>query len=142
MAKRGRKSADELSVTVNMPSRPAAPADLTEAQQKIWHEMVGQYPVDWFPKETHPLLAAFCRHVTTSKNVAEKIESLDHMQAPIDDMDKLYRMQERESAALARVATKLRMTPQAKYDPITAARKVRNAATATPEGGKPVWENY
>ncbi len=87
------------------------------------------------------MLAAYCRHCSAAEDIAERIKAMDHMEEDTQVMDRLYRMQDRESQAMARVATKLRMTPQAKYDPITAARKNRNVGSETKEGGR-VWENY
>lgn len=141
MSKRGRKSADELKVTVNIPQRPDAPADLTPRQAEIWKEAVNQYAVDWFPKETHALLAAYCRHCSTSEDIANRIKAMNPMEEDTQIMDRLYRMQDRESQAIARTATKLRMTPQSKYDPITAARKNRGAGKET-QGGAEVWNDY
>lgn len=141
MAKRGRKSEGELGVTVNMPQRPEAPGDLTPRQREIWREAVNQYAVDWFPKETHALLAAYCRHCSASEDIASRIKVMDPMEEDTQIMDRLYRMQDRESQAIARTATKLRMTPQSKYDPITAARKNRGASKET-QNGDEVWNNY
>jgi hypothetical protein len=42
-------------------------ADLTEDQAAEWRAVVDRLPNDWFPRETHGMLAQFCRHVCTAR---------------------------------------------------------------------------
>jgi hypothetical protein len=43
-------------------ARPEPPEDLTEEQAAEWSAVVDRLPADWFPRETHGLLARYCRH--------------------------------------------------------------------------------
>ena len=119
MAQRGRKSAQELTKppAVEVISRPDAPYDLTDEQTEEWWAVVNRLPAEWFPRETHSLLAQYCRHVVTARRIAqliakhEKNDDLD-----IQEYDRLLKMQEREGRALSSLATRMRITQQTTYD--------------------------
>jgi hypothetical protein len=53
----------------------------------------------------------------------------------VDHWNALLRVQERQSALLASLATKLRLTPQSRYGPRSADTAARNEAA-----GPPPWE--
>ncbi len=139
MGTRGRKSAAELGVIRGIPQRPDAPAELTSEQAEEWREIVGRMPVDWFRREIHPLLCAYCRHICNARHIAGLIENA--RVADVADRKALTRynrllgMQERQSNALMGLATRMRLTNQSRY---TAGK----AATAAKGGGsgKPLWE--
>jgi hypothetical protein len=121
MAKRGRTSAAALAVApavLERVERPDAPYDLTDAEAEEWWAVVNRMPADWFPRETHPLLAQYCRHRVQSQRVAKLIIDMlaDKEGFAIKDYDRLLRMQERESRALASLATKMRLSQQTTYD--------------------------
>lgn len=121
MLQRGRKSAAELTVIgssgISAVHRPEPPSELTDEQSSEWREIVNRLPADWFPRETHGMLAQYCRHVVASRRVAQLIadaevgESLD-----IESYDRLLKMQEREGRALSSLATRMRISQQAIYD--------------------------
>jgi hypothetical protein len=118
MRQRGRKSVASLTVIsssdVETLRRPDPPEELTEEQAAEWQAVVNRLPADWFPRETHQLLAQYCRHVVCARRVAQLIE-----QAEADDefdikyYAQLLRMQELESRAMSSLATRMRMTQQA-----------------------------
>lgn len=133
MGERGPRPSSELSVvSINAYERPAAPEELTQQQAEEWRAIVRRLPPDWFKRETWPLLAQLCRHVVNARRVATMIErSCD----TIYEFDKLLRMQERESKAIASLSTKLRITQQSTYD-------AKKAATAKNKFTGPFpWEN-
>lgn len=121
MKKRGPRSAASLEVPA-LPSpamletveRPDAPYDLSDEQSAEWWAVVNRLPADWFPRETHGMLAMYCRHVVAARRVAqlimhaEKAKKLD-----LDEYDRLLRMQEREGRALSSLATRMRISQQA-----------------------------
>ena len=117
MAKtRGRDSAASL-ITVPVlekQSRPDAPYDLTDEQSTEWWAVVNRMPADWFPRETHAMLAQYCRHVVAARrvaqlvNAAEKAKNLD-----VENYDRLLKMQEREGRAISSLATRMRVSQQA-----------------------------
>lgn len=121
MTQRGRKSAAELAIVEHAGTktvqRPDAPYDLTDEQSEEWWAIVNRMPADWFPRETHGLLAQYCRHIVAARRIAQLIaaceggENLD-----IDDYDRLLKMQEREGRALSSLATRMRISQQATFD--------------------------
>ena len=118
MGTRGRVSAASLEVAkpgpVETVQRPDAPYDLTDEQSEEWWAVVNRLPADWFPRETHGLLADYCRHVVKSRRVAQLVATTEaEDQLDIDKLDKLYKMAERESRAASSLATRLRITLQA-----------------------------
>ena len=74
MGTRGRKSAAELGVIPGIPQRPEPPDELTPQQAEEWREIVDRMPVDWFRREIHPLLCAYCRHICNARHIAGLIE--------------------------------------------------------------------
>lgn len=121
MEGRGRRSAASLAVissgAVQAVRRPDAPGELTDEQAREWAEIVSRMPADWFPRETHTLLAAYCRHVVAMRRIAQLIEAQEASEGfDVDEYDKLLKMQERESRALSSLATRMRLTQQATYD--------------------------
>jgi len=112
---------------------------LTGDQAEEWRAVVGRMPPDWFPRETHPLLAQYCRHVVIARRLAEKVNGFDRAcLGNLDGLrqyDALLRMSERQTKALATLATKMRLTQQARYRPETAARAADKST-----GGKRPWE--
>lgn len=120
MRQRGRKSAASLEVVssnISPIERPPVPDDLTDEQAEVWRKITNRMPADWFPAETWPLLAMYCRHVVTARRVAQLIEQAEESpDTEVETLDRLYKMQERESRAMASLATKMRITQQTTYD--------------------------
>lgn len=137
MGARGRNAGAELAMpspTVKV-ERPDAPYDLTDEEAEEWWAVVNRMPADWFLRETHALLTAYCRHVVEARHVAQEKALFqktiaEHIEAAEDTggklavmvsaqkvMDRYRKMQERESRAKAMLATKLRISQQATYDP-------------------------
>jgi hypothetical protein len=121
MVQRGRKSSAALAVArpsqIEAVERPDAPYDLTDEQAEEWWAVVNRMPADWFPRETHAMLAAYCRHVVTARRVAQLIAGTEAAQ-PLDvgAYDQLLKMAERESRAISSLATRMRISQQSTYD--------------------------
>ncbi len=120
MGRRGRKSAGALSVVPPADpldlGRPDPPDDLTVEQATEWRAIVRRMAADWFPRETHPLLADFCRRVCRARKIAKLIEKLERARDfDIHEYDKLARMADRESRTMLTLATRMRMTQYAQY---------------------------
>jgi hypothetical protein len=135
MGARGPKSASELAVVPTLSTaRPIPPDDLTERQADEWRRIVGRLPADWFPAETWPLLAAYCRHIVQARRIADLVNSFQPTWAGEDGglerLNLLGKMQDREHRAMANLATKLRLTNQSRYDALKAGRQMH----ATPFG--------
>lgn len=123
MAQRGRKSASALAVrsaasAIETIPRPDAPYDLTDEESDVWRGVIDSMPADWFSASTFPLLVQYCRHIVRSHRVAqlvneaEKSETLD-----VSSYNALLVMQDRESRAIATLATKMRLAQQSTIAP-------------------------
>jgi hypothetical protein len=131
MGQRGRKSAAELSVIgphgVETIRRPEPPVELSQREAETWRRMVNAYPADRFDPGAQPVLALLCRHIEAARKLAALIRQaeedddfdLDHWRA-------LLRDQDRESGRIASLATRLRLTPQARYVPHSAAARAQS----------------
>src|SRR5690606_27209690 len=110
MGTRGRKSAAELTIisggVVETVRRPEPPAELSEEQADEWRAVVSRMPADWFPRETHGLLADYCRHVVMARRIAQLIEqAVAGETLDVVEYDRLGKMAERESRVIASLAT-------------------------------------
>lgn len=118
MAKRGRQSAASLEIApvgpVETIQRPDAPYDLTDEQSEEWWAIVNRMPADWFPRETHAMLADLCRHIVKSRRIAQLVQDAESAEElDVGLLDKLYKMAERESRAITSLSTKTRISQQA-----------------------------
>jgi hypothetical protein len=121
MGSRGRTSSASLSVTTAAPvdviQRPDAPYDLTDEQSEEWWAVVNRMPADWFPRETHSMLAQYCRHVVAARRVSQLIANAEGSDPfDVEGYDRLLKMQEREGRALSSLATRMRLSQQTTYD--------------------------
>jgi hypothetical protein len=134
MGTRGRTSGAALSVVAGtaIDGRPRAPSDLTEFQTDIWDRIVGSEAGDFFrTAASQQLLKEYCRHVESAHRVSSMIGLLEKPNAAVDldEYEKLLRMRDRETKALADKATKLRLTNQSRYTPQAAGTAAKNAAS-------------
>jgi hypothetical protein len=122
MEGRGRKSTASLSIVPSSPTqalkRPEPPSDLTPEQSVEWVEVVNRLPADWFPRETHPVLVSYVRHIVAARHVAQLIAKLEKAKTvDVDEYDKLLKLQERETRAITACARSMRLTQQTTYLP-------------------------
>lgn len=142
--KQGRKSAAELGVTViggGIPERPKAPSGLSSAQMDVWNEVVRTEPAGFFNTAAlKGLLTSYCRHREASDLLSVEVDAFDvdwlKDDAGARKYDLLLRMREREAKSATSLATKLRLTNQARYTPKAAGTSTRNQ----PRVAKP-WES-
>lgn len=131
-----RKSTAALAVVTPGVRRPEPPAQLTPAESGIWTAVVSTKPGDWFTKDTHPLLIAYCRAAVASELVAAQIEAFDPSwlaeDAGLQRFDLLLRMQDRQGKLLASLATKMRLSQQSKYGARGAETAARSGAGTRP----------
>ena len=121
MGARGRTSTAELAVVhsdVVAIERALPPDELNDEHKAEWLAVVNRLPADWFPRETHSMLAQYCRHVVSARRVANLIANLEASDDfDLDQYDKLLKMQEREGRAMSSLATRMRITQQATVNP-------------------------
>jgi hypothetical protein len=134
MGTRGRKSAADLGIIHGLPQRPGAPAELTPEQAEEWRAVVARMPADWFGREIWPLLIQYCRHVTNSRFIAGLIEAAHDLdtgdRTALMRFNRLLALQERQTNALAGLATRMRLTNQSRYTAQSAASQAKGSGSA------------
>ena len=112
MGARGRRSSAELTLLqraeeVLVVRRPDPPDHLADEARMEWREVVNSLPADHFPRATHPILEAYCRHAVATRRIDQLIRDLEAGEGSTVDYDKLLVMHERERRALASLAVRL-----------------------------------
>ena len=144
MERRGRKSTSAKPVAVAVPSVGALsiipPVVLTESEQAVWDRIVCDEPNGAFTPEHADLLVAYCRHCVQATVLSDLINAVRptqlRTQKGLNRFEQLLAMREREVRSASSLATRLRITRQATYDPKTVARSKNNSG----RGAKP-WED-
>ena len=120
MKQRGRKAAAALSIVAAEDKfrRPEPPDELTEAEGRVWKAVVAVKPTDWFAADNLPLLKDYCRHVVRQDKISEMINSHSVYASDPEAVkvyDKLIRLSDLESKAIAMLATKMRLAHSSKF---------------------------
>jgi hypothetical protein len=128
MRQRGRKSGAALATVAQLSeARPAAPEGLTVEQIDCWADVVTRLPADYFPRETHHLLAEYCRAVTRARFVGTAVDSFkpEWLKATggVERLAKLVATADRQVRLMAALARSLRITNQARMKAESAARQ-------------------
>lgn len=106
-----------MAQVVEVQPRPIAPPELTDEQAIEWDAIVSRMEADWFGRETHGVLAQYCRHVVAARKVAQLIQACEASNSlDVEEYDRLLKMQEREGRALSSLANRMRLTQQATVD--------------------------
>jgi hypothetical protein len=92
-------------------SRLTAPASLTDDERSLFQEQAALWP--HLSEGDAPMLATYCQAITLARAAAREPN--------VDAFDKVARLQ-------ATLATKLRLTPQARTDPKMLARRMADRA--------------
>jgi hypothetical protein len=137
---RGRKSPDagtEFQVAALLPgARPDPPEDLTAEQSLVWYAVVDRMPPNWFSPDLFPMLCQLCVHVTNSKALAAELAAFERSlladESGLIRFDRLTRIHEREGRAASALMTRLRLTPQSRYNAAVAATAVNNVPKSKP----------
>jgi hypothetical protein len=131
-----------------IPSKRAAPPkDLTPKQRKIWAEIVADVDRDWFADTKH-LLTELVAHIDYARMLAAGIEAVRAQLVGLPlgsteerrlsrQLSSLLRLHGKQSASIANLSTKLRLTPQSRQS-ARRADQVRNRTGARPWEG---WES-
>lgn len=85
-----------------------------------------------------PVLAAYCRAVDVDTEIAAWVDGFDRSSIVTEDglksWQRLIKTQREQQLLVATLATKLRLTPQSRYNAITAANKANKATGLRPWG--------
>lgn len=107
------------------------PAELGEAQQKIWFQTVNALPSDWFANEQIPILTAYCNHAA---RLAQLEAAMANLSDPTGDdlavFSCLSKLASGESAKVAMHARSMRLTQQSRLKAETASSRGLGAASA------------
>lgn len=111
---------------------PTAPRGLSRRGRDLWRRIVSSKPPTWWDAATLPLLAALVAHAETLEHLQAQFDQLGDLSTPaaLARLEQLSRLRDREAKALASLSTKLRLTPQSRYEPVTAARRAALAREA------------
>jgi hypothetical protein len=166
---RGRKSAEAVTMLplksapiVGM-KRPEPHSGLTAAEKQVWNQYVEAMPAGWFGAEMLPILSNLCRAVCWGDRFARRMGKLDAtvsdgvrqlgrsrdlderkaltvlLQIQAERFDVTTRQQSEQVKTIASLSTKLRLTPQSRYQPNTAGTHMRQHGE-TSQRRKP-WEH-
>jgi hypothetical protein len=131
--------------------RPAVPPELDARERTIWRRITARLPTDWVTSGAL-LFVELCRHVAFANTLKEDIalaraaiEEFRKTQEPTSkllldatkDYRALLRLHALESQQIGVLSTRLRLTPQSRYQSSTA--KVR--AAEEPEGVE-LWNDW
>jgi phage terminase small subunit len=114
MNKRGRQSLADLSVVpIDVARRPIEPpADLKPKEAEIFRQVVASCDANHFRKSDIPIVTAFATATHLSRFYADRI----------GESEGAFTQWEKASRLQISLATKLRLTPQARAHPATVAR--------------------
>ncbi len=115
---------------------PPAPRGLSRRQRALWRTIAASKPPTWWDAATLPLLAALVAHAATLEQLQAQFDQLGDLASPaaLARLERLSSLRDREAKALASLSTKLRLTPQSRYEPRAAFRdgRLRAADTGNP----------
>jgi phage terminase small subunit len=129
---RGRKSAEELSLTVIdvQAQRLKPPAYLKKEERAVFEHVVNHSAPRHFTQAELPMLCLYCTSVHLARFYANAIGD--------EGDDGRHHKNWVENARLsASLATKLRLTPSSRYD---ARQATSNANNAVPESAHRPWD--
>lgn len=137
MAKRGRKSSAELGVVIDggFNERPQPPFGLSARQSEIWKEVAASEKPDFFRTAAlRALLTDYCALRESIEDICGVLNSFDPEWLKSENGVKRYKVltdiREKEVRAAASLATKMRLTNQARYTPQAAATAANNMPRA------------
>ena len=120
MGSRGRKSSASLTVSsggIEAVRRPIPPDELNDEESAEWRAIVARMPADWFARETFPLLVQYCWHVVSARRIRQLLEAIEAEKGfDSTGWHDALKMQQRESAIICSLATKMRISQQSSYD--------------------------
>lgn len=95
--------------------RPDPPARLTPEQAAQWRELVGALPATWFRTEMLPVLETYCVSLDRAREIARQVAALGKNPEPSEAYFKLLDRENLAHRSILHLATRLRLTPQARY---------------------------
>src|SRR4051812_3167037 len=109
-------SASRQVAVIDAFHRAAPPEEyaLTYDEEQEWWAVVNRMPTEWFPRETLPMLAQYCRHGVRANHIAKLVNEMMHQpNIDINHYRTLLDMEENQTRAIAILATRMRLSQQA-----------------------------
>jgi hypothetical protein len=114
MVQRGRKSVASLAIVPASAALPKAPAELSADEAELWDAIVGVR--GRFPPPTDRLLIAYISHAVTARALAKRVREVGS-DYDVRALNRLLAMHARETAAMSRLASKLKLLPPRQRSP-------------------------
>jgi len=92
---------------------------------------VDSTPPGWFAPDD-VLLELYCRHVHTADQLSKLVDAQKVELSELRTLSRLLTMRERETRMITHLATKMRLTQQARMHPRSAARAIDNEPRCKP----------
>lgn len=127
MGARGRKSAADKNTQLAAELDAellAPPKGMPEEERAVWLAAVSSKPPEWFREDSVPMLEAYCQTVVYCRRLRAQAQHADS----IMDQVRFQRMLSTQTMLMMQLATKMRLTQQARMGPKKAARMERDAA--------------
>lgn len=131
-----RKSEAALSIPASLTAitleRPRPPAELSDFEARLWSEIVATKPADWWRKDTFPLLVSYCQAIAQASVIDDHLRAFKPewmaQEEGLKRYERLIRLRDTLSKQQNMLARAMRLTQQAQWQPVTAARKNAKAA--------------
>ncbi|MER9733042.1 hypothetical protein [Mesorhizobium sp. M0217] len=120
-----------MSISSKVDGKIMLPAEgMSQAETDVWLDVLRCLPLDFIARESAELLAGYCRHAVSTRDLSTMIARFNpkwlKVDGGIDRYEKLLKMRAVESRAMLACARSLRLTSQSRVDPKTAGRARRN----------------
>jgi hypothetical protein len=112
-----------------LPERPEPPSYLSEDESALWRDVVAVKPVDWFMRDSQPILVAYCQSAIMHRGLCKRWRDADPA-APYDA--KLIELINATSNRMSMLAVKLRLTNQSRFTPGAASTATKKATPLRP----------
>jgi hypothetical protein len=113
---RGRKSAAQMAMLgahgVEVLPRPKPPKDFNKEERAEWRALVEAMPADYFPQETHGILAQYVRHLVRSRWVAAELARMQRGELKFEPLKytALMKAETAQSIQIKNLAAQMRLT--------------------------------
>lgn len=122
MGARGPQSYVQLTPINGGRGKPPQPdPKLTPSQAAHWKQLTASKPNGWFNRDDLLLLAELCRALDMCDRLAERIDAMDVRHGYFESLQNALGLRDKEVRRVTVLATKLRLTPQSRYDKQLAA---------------------
>jgi hypothetical protein len=97
--------------------RPDPPCGLTDEMAHEWRTIVNRLPADWFPAETHGMLAQYCTHIVRARRVRDALNRLESSE-DFDPVEyrQLLASEAKQSREISNLAVRMRLAQSTTHD--------------------------